>query len=604
MTKPTPLFDTVRKTIALLMPHEKRRGTLILVLVVFMALLETAGVASVMPFLAVLGNPEVVETNPILSDLYSLLRFETVNHFLMVLGIAAFSVIIFAAGFRILTVYTMNRYINMRGHSLSERLLETYLRQPYVFFLSRHSSDMAKSILSEVNQVLHNVLQPGFHVIAYTVVALALIIFLIVIDPWIALWVGVAISGMYFVAFLAVQGLMSRIGKDRTVADRERFTAAGEALGGIKAIKLMGREYAYLSRFRSASSTFARHQATASTAAEVPKFLIEAMGLGGVLLLALVLMVSTKDIGTVLPILGLYALAGYKLIPAAQKIYEGFARLRYGGAAVDVIYDDLHQRASLAEIAGVMQQMLIPAREISINNVSFTYPNAANPALRDIDLVIPMGTTVGFVGTTGAGKTTLVDIILGLLRPTEGSLRIDGKDITEGNLRAWQNSLGYVPQDIFLTDSSIAENIALGIPLELIDREAVLRSARMAQVHEFIMGELPQQYDTLVGERGVRLSGGQRQRIGIARALYQNPPVLVFDEATSALDTLTEQAVMEAVNNVRAEKTIILIAHRLSTVRDCDRIYLLDQGRLAGQGTYDEVARQNDQFRAMASGQR
>lgn len=604
MTKPTLLFDTVRKTIALLMPHEKRRGTLILVLVVFMALLETAGVASVMPFLAVLGNPEVVETNPILSDLYSLLRFETVNHFLMVLGIAAFSVIIFAAGFRILTVYTMNRYINMRGHSLSERLLETYLRQPYAFFLSRHSSDMAKSILSEVNQVLHNVLQPGFHVIAYTVVALALIIFLIVIDPWIALWVGVAISGMYFVAFLAVQGLMSRIGKDRTVADRERFTAAGEALGGIKAIKLMGREYAYLSRFRSASSTFARHQATANTAAEVPKFLIEAMGLGGVLLLALVLMVSTKDIGTVLPILGLYALAGYKLIPAAQKIYEGFARLRYGGAAVDVIYDDLHQRASLAEIGGVTQQMLIPAREISINNVSFTYPNAATPALRDIDLVIPVGATVGFVGTTGAGKTTLVDIILGLLRPTEGSLRIGGKDITDGNLRAWQNALGYVPQDIFLTDSSIAENIALGIPLELIDREAVLRSAHMAQVHEFIMKELPQQYDTLVGERGVRLSGGQRQRIGIARALYQNPPVLVFDEATSALDTLTEQAVMEAVNNVRAEKTIILIAHRLSTVRDCDRIYLLDQGRLAGQGTYDEVAKQNDQFRAMASGQR
>jgi len=603
MTPPIPLFDTPRKIIALLTPHEKRRGALVLVLVVFMALLETAGVASVLPFLAVLGNPEVVESNPVLAQLYSLLKFQSVSHFLMALGIAAFGVIIFAAGFRILTVYAMSRFLNMRRHSLSERLLETYLRQPYAFFLNRHSGDMAKSILSEVDQVVNNVLHPGFHVIAYTVVALALVTLLIVIDPWLALGVGLAVSGMYLLAFLAVQGLMSRIGKDRTDANRERFTTAGEALGGIKAIKLLGREYAYLSRFRPASSRFARHQATATTAAEVPKYLIEAMGLGGVLLLALVLMATKDGIGAVLPILGLYALAGYKLIPAAQKIYEGFARLRFGATAVDEIYEDLRLRTSLAEIGGITQKALVPERDIRLDHVSFAYPNATDSALREINLTIPVGTTVGFVGTTGAGKTTLVDIILGLLRPTEGSLRIDGEPITEGNLRAWQNALGYVPQDIFLTDSSIAENIALGVPLEQIDREAVLRCARMAQVHEFIMNELPQQYDTLVGERGVRLSGGQRQRIGIARALYQNPPVLVFDEATSALDTLTEQAVMEAVNNVRADKTIILIAHRLSTVRDCDCIYLLDHGRLKAQGAYEVLVNQNDQFRTMAIAQ-
>jgi ABC-type multidrug transport system fused ATPase/permease subunit len=598
------MFDTYRKALALLTPHEQRRGLLLLGLVVFMALLETAGVASILPFLAVLGNPGVVSTHPALSWLYATLGFDSVNRFLMALGIAAFVVIVCAAAFRVFTIYAMNRFINMRRHSLSERLLETYLRQPYAFFLNRHSSDMATSILSEVDQVVGNVLQPGFSVIAYTVVALALVSLLIVIDPQLALWVGVAITGMYLLTYLSVQGLMHRIGDDRTDANRERFTAAGESLGGIKAIKLLGREYAYLSRFRPASHRFARHQATAATAAEVPKYVIEAIAVGGVLMLALVLMATTDGIGTVLPILGLYAFGGYKLIPAAQKIYEGFARLRFGASSVEAIYLDLEQRSSLAEIDVATQQALAPAREIRLEHVSFSYPNSARPALSDIELTIPLGATVGFVGSTGAGKTTLVDIILGLLRPTAGSLRVDGEPITQDNLRAWQNALGYVPQDIFLTDSSIAENIALGVPPGQIDQEAVVRSAKMAQVHDFIMNELPQQYGTQVGERGVRLSGGQRQRIGIARALYQNPPVLVFDEATSALDTLTEQAVMEAVNNVRQEKTIILIAHRLSTVRSCDHIYLLDQGRLAGQGTYDELVGQNDQFRAMASAQR
>jgi len=598
------MFDIHRKALALLTPHEKRRGALVLLLVVFMALLETAGVASVLPFLAVLGNPGVVSTNPVLAWLYSTLEFDNVHRFLMALGVAAFVAIVLAAGVRILTAYAMNRFINMRRHSLSERLLETYLRQPYAFFLNRHSGDMATSILSEVDQVIGNVLLPGFHVIAYSVVAFALVTLLVAIDPGLALWVGVVIVGMYLLVYLSVQGLMRRIGDDRTEANHERFTAAGEALGGIKAIKLLGREHAYLSRFRPASIRFSRHQATSATAAEVPKYLIEAIAVGGILMLALVLMATTDGIGTVLPILGLYAFGGYRLIPAAQKIYEGFARLRYGASSVEAIYQDMEQRSRLAEIGGPAQPPLVPVRDISLDHVSFAYPNTEKAALSDIHLTIPVGTTVGFVGSTGAGKTTLVDLVLGLLRPTEGSLKVDGEPITEDKLRAWQNSLGYVPQDIFLTDSSITENIALGVPANQIDHEAVERSAKMAQVHQFIMDELPQQYGTLVGERGVRLSGGQRQRIGIARALYQNPPVLVFDEATSALDTLTEQAVMEAVNNVRQEKTIILIAHRLSTVRGCDCIYLLHQGRLAGQGTYEELSGQNEQFRAMANGQR
>jgi len=520
----------------------------------------------------------------------------------MLLGAGAFALIVVAAGFRTLTLYAMNRYIQMRGHSLSERLLETYLRQPYTFFLDRHSGDMAKGILSEVSQLVGNVLKPALDAVAYGVVALALVGLLVVTDPWLALVVGVAVAGMYGLIFFGVKGLLDRIGRDRVAANRERFMAAGEALGGIKDIKLLGREQAYLSRFRPSSIRFARHQATNQTIAEVPKSLIEAVAIGGVLALALFLMATRDGVGEILPMLGLYAFAGYRLLPAAQRVYAGISNMRFGAAAVDSVYEDLRYRTSLAEIHRPAPHPLLPQREIRLRGVSFAYPHASAPALRNIDTAVPVGTSLGLAGGTGAGKTTLVDIVLGLLPPSEGELLVDDTPIAPANLRAWQRALGYVPQEIFLTDSSVAENIALGVRAEDIDGDIVQRCGQMAQVHEFIMEELPRGYDTFVGERGVRLSGGQRQRIGIARALYHDPAVLVFDEATSALDTVTERAVMQAVKGLSPQKTIIIIAHRLSTVRDCDRIVLLEQGEIVAEGTFTELAQSSGRFRDMAEG--
>ena len=592
-------MNTYQKALSLLTPHEKRRGVLVLLLVVVMALMETAGVASILPFLAVLGNPEVVHTNPILSTLYTRLEFQSIDRFLMVMGIAAFAVVILGAGVRILTTYAMNVFAQMRGHSLAERLLETYLRQPYVFFLNRHSSDLAKGILSEVYQVVTGVLQPGFYLIAYSIVALALIVLLILVDPWLALVVGLVIGGLYAIVFLSIKGLLGRLGTDRVAANQERFTAAGEALGGIKDIKLLGRESVYLSRFRPSSMRFARHQAINAVLSETPKYLIEAVAIGGTLILALFLMSTDDSVGSVLPVLGLYAFTGYKLLPAAQRIYTGLAQLRFGAAALNSVYEDLQHRTALAEIHTTAPATLVPKQEIVLDGLCFTYPQATKSALEAISLTIPVGHSVGLVGGTGAGKTTLVDLILGLLRPTEGMLMVDGVPITEANLRAWQQALGYVPQVIFLTDTTVAENIALGVPRAAIDMGRVQDCARMAQIHEFVMSEMPNQYQTLVGERGVRLSGGQRQRIGIARALYHNPAVLVFDEATSALDTMTERAVMDAVHALSHQKTIILIAHRLSTVRACDQIFMLDHGRLVDKGSYEELLVQSSLFQEM-----
>ena len=592
-------MSTFKKVLALLSPHERRRGALVMVMVIIMAVLETIGVASVMPFLAVLGDPEAIHNTAYLAAIYDFFGFDSAESFLMALGIGAFCIVLFSAAFRILTTYAINRYTQMRRHSVGERLLETYLRQPYSFFLNRHSGDMAKSILSEVDQLIANVIKPGFDAIAYSVVALAIISFLILNDPWLALGVGIVIGGSYVLIFSLVQKRLKLIGRERAEANKERFKAAGEALGGIKDIKLLGREQAYLTRFRPSSARFSKHQATNATLSEVPRYFIEAVGFGGVIGLALVLMGRSEGFGEVLPFLGLYAFAGYKLLPAGQRIYGGMAKLRFGAAAVDDIYDDLHERSALAEIRNPPQGWLDVKESICLKNLSFTYPGAPGPALKNINLTIPKGGAIGLVGGTGAGKTTLVDIVLGLLRPTDGELQVDGTPITDKNLRQWQSTLGYVPQAIFLVDATVAENIALGIPKDKVDHQQVEACARMAQVHNFIMENLPHRYETEVGERGVRLSGGQRQRIGIARALYHNPDILMFDEATSALDSITEKAVMEAVDALSKEKTIIMIAHRLSTVEKCDNIILLENGEVKESGCYTELLEKSEKFQNM-----
>jgi ABC-type multidrug transport system fused ATPase/permease subunit len=466
---------------------------------------------------------------------------------------------------------------------------------------------MSKTILTEAQQVTMTVIRPGIDVVAHGTVLMAIIVLLILVDPVLALGVAGVIGSVYAAIYIGVRGFLQRIGKDRVRANQDRFTAAGEALGGIKDVKLLGREHAYLSRFRGPSMRFAKHQAASQVLGQVPKFLIEAIGFGGIIVLTLVLMaanggVSGGGLGSVLPVLGLYAFAGYRMLPAAQQVYQGIAQLRFGSAAVDTVYDDLHRRASLAEIHKTAPAAVQPEREIALAQVIYRYPRATQSALAYINLTIPVGSSVGLVGSTGAGKTTLVDVILGLLRPTEGTITVDDEAVTDENLRAWQGALGYVPQDIFLTDATVIENIAFGIDSEKIDAKQVERCARMAQVHDFVTQEMPQGYDTIVGERGVRLSGGQRQRIGIARALYHDPDTLVFDEATSALDTVTERAVMEAIDALHHQKSIILIAHRLSRGAGCDQVVLLDDGRVEASGEFDALRAANQRFRQMAVG--
>ena len=594
--------ETIGKILDLLTPRERKSGAIVLAMVLIMALIETAGVASVMPFLAVLANPEVVETNRYLAQLYDALGFQSTQAFLMALGIGSFLIVVFGAFFRLGTQYALQRWAHMRRHSVSQRLLAGYLRQPYEFFLNRNTADLSKSILSEVEELTQKVFQPGIQLIAYGITALILIGLLVVMDPWIALVVTGIVGGSYILIYVAVRGLLGRIGRDRASANRERFIAANEVLGGIKDIKVLGGEEVYLDRFRGPSVRFSKHQASSAVIGLVPKHLIEAIGFGGVLALAIYLMTTRADLSGVLPILGLYAFAGYRLLPAAQQIFAAVSKLRFGWGAIEVVHGDLVVTARArpsTERAGAGPPASI-RETLRFEDVSYTYPGAEAPTLKHLQVDIPRNRSLGIVGSTGAGKTTFVDLLLGLLTPSSGNVLVDGRPISTVGIRRWQRAIGYVPQHIFLTDASIAENIALGIAAGDIDHDRISTVARVAQIDAFVQ-ELPRGYATLVGERGVRLSGGQRQRIGIARALYHNPELLVLDEATSALDGVTEAAVMEAIAALQGGKTIIIVAHRLSTVRSCDLILMIEDGREVTSGSYDQLMEESHAFQKLVS---
>jgi ABC-type multidrug transport system fused ATPase/permease subunit len=588
---------TIQKLLDLLTPPDRKRAHLLLGMILVMALLDMVGVASIMPFMAVLANPELVQTNSFLNAAYTQLGFADPQQFLFALGMLVFVLLVVSLAFKALTTYAQLRFTLMREYSIGKRLVEGYLHQPYSWFLSRHSADVGKTILSEVSQVIAKAIIPMMNLIAHGAVAIALLALLILIDTQLALVAGLTLTTAYALIFKATRGHLARIGKERVKANQARFTAVSEAFGASKEVKVGGLEQAYINRFSGPAQTFACHQATAQVISQLPRFALEAIAFGGMLLVVLYVMAQSGSFASALPIIALYAFAGYRLMPALQQIYGAVTQLRFAGPALDALHSDL--MSLKPAYANPSQDAIALKQAITLNQIQYRYPNAPQPALKNLSLTIPANSTVGFVGATGSGKTTTVDLILGLIEAQEGTLEIDGQTITEHNQRAWQRAIGYVPQQIYIADDTVAANIAFGLDAKDIDQAAVERAAKIANLHDFVANDLPQQYQTTVGERGVRLSGGQRQRIGIARALYHNPQVLILDEATSALDNLTEQAVMEAVYNLGQEITIILIAHRLSTVKACSTIFLLEKGELKAKGTFDQLTKISELFRAM-----
>ena len=586
-----------KKLLYLLSFYNRKRAYLLIGMFLVMAILDTIGIASVMPFIAVVTNPGLIETNTFLNYIFQFSNkfgVETNRDFFFVLGILSFTLLVFSLTFKAITIYVQLRFTSMCEYNIAKRLFEGYLRQPYSWFLNRHSAHIGKSILSEVKIVINNGIGPMLNLIAQSIVTIALITLLTLTDPKLALIVSLTLVTAYFLIYKFIRGFLNRIGEESLKANESRFTVLNEAFGAAKEIKVGGLEEVYVERFSKPAKTFAWNSASATAVNQMPRFLLEAIGFGGILLTILYLMLQKGNFASAVPVLALYALAGYRLLPALQQIYSAISQLRFVGPALNYLYSEM-KSIQLTQ-PNKIQSSLSFKKAITLKNIYYHYPNASRTTLKNINLSIPAFSTVALMGSTGSGKTTTADIILGLLESQKGKLEVDGQVINDKNCLAWQSSIGYVPQHIFLADDTVTANIAFGTNPKDINHDAVQYAAKIANIHDFVINELPLRYQTTVGERGIKLSGGQRQRIGIARALYNNPQVLIMDEATSALDSLTEKAVMEAVHKLKNKITIILITHRLSTIKECDNIFLIDKGELKRQGTFEELNQKDDYF--------
>ena len=597
------MIATYRKLFLLFNAVERRRFWVLTGVMLLVAAAEIAGISAVLMLLNVLAAPETIQTSRTLSYLSELTGLNTSFSFQVGLAVAVLCVVMLGLAVKALGTYATIRFSTMRGYTISSRLLEAYLSQPYPWFLRRNSAELEKNVLSEVDGLVSRVILPCLRIVSNSLLVLAILAFLLLVDPLVTLFCGGVLGLGYGLIYLRFRGRLHRLGQDMMDAYENRFLVAQEATGGIKDVKVMGLEATYVRSYSIAAVKAAKSGATMGVMSELPRFVLEAITFGTMLALILLLLLqSGGNVTEIVPTLGVIAFSTMRLLPSLQQIYHSLVSVRGATAILDAIVADFASTPALPLADATRTEPLRLERELELANVHFAYAEAERPTLRGVDLVIPARTTVGIVGGTGAGKTTLVDLVLGLLTPDQGEIRVDGQVITRENVRAWQGTLGYVPQSIYLTDETIASNIAFGVPKDEIDMAAVERAAKIAALHDFVLSDLPQGYDTFVGERGVRLSGGQRQRIGIARALYRDPTLLIMDEATSALDNITERVVMEAVNRIRADKTVILIAHRLTTVKTCDTIFLMDRGRLLAQGSYDELLAGNDQFRRMVAG--
>lgn len=563
-----------------MLSRDQRRAAFILLGMMLIGMvMETLGVGLVVPVVALLAQSDLGAKYPAIAPL--LHRFGNPSHErLMVAGMLIFvAVSIIKTLFLGFLTWRQNHFINALQASLSQRLFVGYLRQPYPFHLQRNSALLIRNAHGQVSDV-GNSIQQSLVTLSECLVIVGVSVLLLSVQPLGAVIVVMTL-GMAGIGFHRItRKHIKRWGQARQFHEGRRLQYLQEGLGGAKDVKLLGREADFVAQYRLHSVNSSRVGGLQNTLLALPRLWLELLAVVGLAGLVLVMIWQGKPMDTLLPTLGLFGAAAFRLMPSVNRVLNGVQTIKFCQPALDTLDTEFSLLAASKPPRSVA--MVTFKHAIVMERVSFQYPSAETPALRDITLSIPRGSSVGFVGGSGAGKSTLVDVILGLLTPTSGMVKVDGTDI-QAHLRGWQNQLGYVPQSIFLSDDSVRRNVAFGLANEQIDDAAVWRALKAAQLEEFVRG-LPQGLESFVGERGVRLSGGQRQRIGIARALYHDPPVLVLDEATSSLDTLSEQGVMDAVGALHGEKTLIIVAHRLTTVKHCDSLFRLHNGSLVDAG--------------------
>jgi|688.fasta_scaffold12599_6 ABC-type multidrug transport system fused ATPase/permease subunit len=592
------MINEIRKLLELLNEPQKNRFRYLLFIAILSAIFDLIGLSSLAPFMAIVSNTELLNSNEILFFLYKSLDFQNSKTFLLAFGLFVFFLLLLSLALKAYTSFSQLKFVFACEYSLGKRLMKGYLSQPYSWFLNKHSSELGKTILSEASFVTTGGFMPMMTIISQGIVALSLLLLIIYVNPLLAFIIFFIISFAYFLIYKYTNKSLKLISNQSMKDNQLRFKIISDAFGAFKEVKASGLENIFVDRFAKSSNSYLSNQASAQIIGQLPRFFLEAIIFGGMLLVVLYLTFLGGDFTNVISSITLYAIAGYRLMPSIQQIYSAIVQLRFVGPTRASLHNNLMNLNS--DSLKIDPIDFLFDGDINLKNIFYTYPNSQKNALNDITINIPRKSCIGIVGASGGGKTTTVDVILGLLEPQFGNLECGDITITKYNSKAWQKSIGYVPQQIFLVDDTIAANIAFGVDSKDVNQKAIFNSAKFANLHDFVINDLPDGYNTVVGERGVRLSGGQRQRIGIARALYHQPHLLILDEATSALDHITENGVMDAVHNLGHTVTIIIVAHRLSTVRNCDCIYLLENGCLVAKGNYEELVSSNKLFKSMS----
>jgi ATP-binding cassette subfamily B protein len=550
------------------------------------AFVEVLSIGAVLPFLGILTSPDVVFAQPFLAPVIQALDIQTPAQLLFLLTILFALAAITSGLMRILLLWAQYRLSSAMGTDLSLNVYRRTLFQPYAVHAARNSSDIISAVSSKITSVINQSLMTSLTLASSFFLMTMILGALLLIDPLIAVTAFVGFGMVYVVVIALTKKRLLRDSKRISQQSNRVVKALQEGLGGIRDVLIDGTQNTYCDIYRTADQSLRRAQANVNIVSGSPRFLIEALGMVLIAGLAYVMAQRSEGIAGAIPVLGALALGAQRLLPVLQQAYASFSAIRGNKTNLEDVIDLLDQ--PMPEGHQELVQPIVFERDIKLNNLSFQYAKQSPMVLKGVDITIAKGSRVGFIGSTGSGKSTLVDVAMSLLQPTQGSLDIDGQAITNANQRAWHAHLAHVPQSIFLADSSIAENIAFGVPRALIDMQRVQLAAQQAQIAQTIEG-WQDGYETFVGERGVRLSGGQRQRIGIARALYKQANVIIFDEATSALDNATEREVMQAIDSLGSELTVLIVAHRLSTLKHCTHIVELSQGQVVRQGGYDEI---------------
>ncbi len=593
--------EKINKILYILPKKDPIKIAILFGLMMVAALLEVIGIGMIPAFVSIVASPErVLEYEPI-QPLLSTMNISTSRDLLIWGSVTLVSVFILKSIYIIAFNYIEARFIYNRRYIISHRMMSAYMRAPYTFHLERNTAELLRNITQEVNLLIGKVITKILSLAKEGVMALAILLFLFIAEPFITLMV-ILFAGFGAGSFLYItKRKVKAYGLQEQGHRREMIKAVNQGLGGIKDARVLNREAEFIDKFRYEAEESSRLLTYITYIKKIPLPMVETIAVVGMMFISALLVWQGRPMTVIIPILTLFGMAIVRLMPAIRTLTADYTYLIYNIVSIDPIYDDLKtlEESNKEFVADRKNSKVLKLEHsLDLKDVSYSYPNSAELALKNISLKVPRGSAIGLIGESGAGKTTIVDVLLGLLEPTSGVIEVDGKDIHE-NLSAWQKNIGYIPQSIYLADESLRGNIAFGLPENEIDDEKVMRALNLAQLMKLI-NQLPEGLDTVLGEHGTRLSGGQRQRVGIARALYHNPDVLVMDEATSALDNLTEKEITKSIESLKGDRTIIMIAHRLSTVKNCDILYLMKDGEFIEAGTYDELALNNKEFKRMA----